>query len=808
MDAKHSILIVDDDPGFMKTLSDILKVEGYASIAVEQGRAALEQIKTEKPAVALIDLKLEDMSGLALIREIKTISPEIECIVLTGYASQASAIEAVNLGAYGYLQKPYPVEQLLVMIRRAIEKRQAEEALQRLAEQRQRLLQVAQSVLSTLALDEVIRQTQQALREVLTFDFFGFYWLDETTQELRPSLVVGLESLAENLKEWAIPPGRGIMGAVVQSGQGELVNKAHLDPRSVYPPGMALECDHIIALPIQTKTKTIGALMVSRTADPPFSKEEFELAQLFNSYVSLAIENAHLFEQTRTSEKRYRTLFEESKDAIVIMTPKGKILDANPAAVELLTYISRDELLQVDIIQHLSVSPKQLEQFRQTLTRQGFVKDFEFVIRRKDGRKLTILGSATAVYDENGDIVAYQAIARDITERKQLEAQLHQSQKMEAIGRLAGGVAHDFNNMLTVITGYANLLLSSQSDEHNQQSKDIQQITRAAEQAANLTRQLLAFSHQQALQPRIMDLNEVITNMEKMLRRLIGEDIDLTSVLASDLGQVKADPSQIEQVIMNLAVNARDAMPQGGKLTLETANVELDHNYAPRHLDVTPGSYVMVAVSDTGHGMDEETQSHIFEPFFSTKEHGKGTGLGLATVHGVIRQSGGHISVYSEPGQGTVFKIYLPRVEEAAASTKQDRPSTESLVGSETILLVEDNEMVRQLAHQVLDKNGYKVLVAHHGPAALQLCRTHEGPIHLLVTDVVMPGGMNGYEVAELLTSFYPAMKVLCMSGYTDEAIVRPGILKRETAFLQKPFTPTTLAQKVREVLDTSTLRQ
>jgi CheY-like chemotaxis protein len=375
---------------------------------------------------------------------------------------------------------------------------------------------------------------------------------------------------------------------------------------------------------------------------------------------------------------------------------------------------------------------------------------------------------------------------------------------MEAIGRLAGGVAHDFNNLLTVIKGYAGLLLSLQADESNQQSKDIEQIMQAAEQAATLTRQLLAFSRQQPLQPKIINLNQVMAYLEKMLRRLIGEDIDLTTTLADELGQVKADPGQIEQVIMNLVVNARDAMPQGGKLTVETANVELDESYTRHYVDVMPGAYVMLAVSDTGQGMNEETQSHIFEPFFTTKAPGHGTGLGLATVHGIVKQSNGHIWVYSEPGQGTVFKIYLPRVQNPLELAQPDMPSTASLEGKETILLVEDNEMVRQLVRQVLDKNGYRVLVAHNGEAAIQVCKQDETLIHLLVTDVIMPGGMNGYEVAKLLTSFYPAMKVLYMSGYADEAIVRHGILEKGIDFLQKPFTPKILAQKVREVLDTA----
>jgi CheY-like chemotaxis protein len=372
---------------------------------------------------------------------------------------------------------------------------------------------------------------------------------------------------------------------------------------------------------------------------------------------------------------------------------------------------------------------------------------------------------------------------------------------MEAIGHLAGGIAHDFNNLLTVITGYSDLVLSN-LDQNHPFYPDVLEIKNASEKAESLTRQLLAFSRKQVLQPKVLDLNTLVSNMNKMLRRLIGENIELTTILTEDLGKIKIDPGQIEQVIINLAVNARDAMSNGGKLTIETANVELDEEYALTHIAVIPGRYVMLSVSDTGIGMSPEIREHIFEPFFTTKENGKGTGLGLSTVYGIVKQSGGNIWVYSEPGRGTTLKIYLPRIEETVKSIGPMDASQKSLEGSETILLVEDEEVVRTLACTILQKNGYTVLEAANGEEALRLAQgqnTH--PIHLMVTDVIMPG-ISGPELAKQLTPLHLEMKVLFMSGYTDNAVIHHDILEPGMPYLQKPFTPDGLARKVRKVLD------
>lgn len=394
-----------------------------------------------------------------------------------------------------------------------------------------------------------------------------------------------------------------------------------------------------------------------------------------------------------------------------------------------------------------------------------------------------------------------EELQREIGERQQMEQKFIQSQKMEAIGRLAGGVAHDFNNLLTAITGYTDLLLKKTVTDEPVHRR-LKEIQKAADRAAALIQQLLAFSRKQILQPRLLNLNDVITEVEKMLHRLIGEDIELSTVLEPELCHVKADPVQMEQVILNLAVNARDAMPEGGRLIIETANVQLDDAYALTHINVKTGPYVMMAVSDTGIGMDRETQSRIFEPFFTTKKKGEGTGLGLATIYGIVTQSGGNIDVSSEPARGTTFRIYFPPAEKVAGSTKSKAAVKKGMGGSETIVVVEDEDMVRDLIREVLEEKGYTVLEASRAQEALGICRQYPSSISLLITDVVMPGGMSGRNLAKTLAKSRPEIRVLYISGYTDNAIVHHGVLDGEVAFLKKPFTPDGLAHKVREVLD------
>jgi two-component system cell cycle sensor histidine kinase/response regulator CckA len=400
-----------------------------------------------------------------------------------------------------------------------------------------------------------------------------------------------------------------------------------------------------------------------------------------------------------------------------------------------------------------------------------------------------------------GTLLGVGVVVVDVTERRSLEDQLRQAQKMDAVGQLAGGVAHDFNNLLTIISGYSDLLLQSLPAGDPSRGL-VEEIHRAGERSAALTRQLLVFSRKQVVQPRVVDLNEVVADAEKLLRRVIGEDVRLETALRPLAGRVKADPGQLEQVLMNLAVNARDAMPTGGRLTIETADVELDESYARLRPGVEPGPHVLLAVSDTGTGMPDEIKARIFEPFFTTKGVGKGTGLGLAVVHGIVKEAGGHLGVYSEVGKGTTFKAYLPRVDQPAGAGRSKSAIRPVPRGSETLLLVEDEDGVRALSRHVLQGCGYNVLEAADGREALRVAGRHEGPVHLLVTDVVMPGGLGGRQLADQVLGLHPRAKVLYVSGYTDDAVVRHGVLEEHVAFLQKPFGPTALACKVREVLD------
>ena len=513
-------------------------------------------------------------------------------------------------------------------------------------------------------------------------------------------------------------------------------------------------------------------------------------------------------ENLRRSELNFRSLVTNAPYGICRCDSEGKLLDVNPAFLELLGYSSAEQLLGQPVHTLFSDTDEWFEladYLRASAPFKGLTAEW----RRKDGSTTGVRISGRSVSNGNDDLgdSAFELFAEDVTERRALEQQLRQSQKMEAVGRLAGGIAHDFNNLLMVISGYSEFLLE-RLGAHPDLRAPAQEIASAAERASSLTRQLLAFSRKQMLAPKIVYLNSIVTENLKMLTRMIGEDIDLVMLPAENLWPVRADAGQIEQVIMNLAVNARDAMPSGGKLTIEISNVTLDEEYARVHAPVRPGDYVMLALSDTGGGMDAETQSHIFEPFFTTKGP-KGTGLGLSTVYGIIKQSGGYIWVQSDVGKGTTFRIYLPRVaaigEPAAAQVSAPEETRAVEPGTETILVVEDEANLRYLARQYLEKQGYKVIEAADGAVAMQIAVAHEGVIHLLLTDVIMPG-MNGRELAQRISEIRPNVKVLYMSGYTENVVGRNGTLDADVRLLQKPFNLRDLKAKVREVLDATTV--
>lgn len=500
----------------------------------------------------------------------------------------------------------------------------------------------------------------------------------------------------------------------------------------------------------------------------------------------------------RASETRIQSLFENMPVGLCQCSPRGDVIAANPALVQMLGYESEAELKMTNALSFFE-DAQEKQNFFNELGRSGDIRNVQLVFRRKDGQLINVIKSARAVPGQTEESAYIEATIIEITARKQLEDQLRQSQKMEAVGRLAGGIAHDFNNLMTLITGYSQMLMDDLAPGDPSRSV-LDEVLAAAERAAGLTRQLLIFSRKHVVQPEVLDLNDVVAGVDKMLRRLTGDDIELKLLLTPDLWPVKADHSQLEQILLNLIVNARDAMPEGGVISIETANVQIGMEFVRSHPDISPGSYVALTVGDEGLGMDAATLTHIFEPFFTTKEQGKGTGLGLSIVYGIVKQSGGYIWAASEPAKGTHFYIYLPRVEgePTSARTTSDRAIS---AGDETILLVEDEEKVRELVKSMLVEYGYKVLDARNGNVAEQIARDYAGSIQMLVTDVIMPGA-NGHQLAGRMKSMLPGLKVLYISGYGDAATMTQNILEQKDAFLPKPFTAETLAWKVRETLD------
>lgn len=502
--------------------------------------------------------------------------------------------------------------------------------------------------------------------------------------------------------------------------------------------------------------------------------------------------------ELRSSHDLFEAVVEGIAEAVYVRDLEGRYVLANRAGR---TFIGSPDVDLVGRTDFEFFSPQSAQHIRETdqqVIRSGKTLAVEETLDLS-GRSRIFLTRKGPYRDAKGDLAGVLGIAVDVTEQRKMEEEIRKAQRMESIGTLAGGVAHDFNNMLTVIKGYSQMLLEEGAPTAG--LPELKQIDAAADKAAALTRQLLAFSRQQLMQPKVISLNHIIHDMEKMLRRLIGADIEFTVRPTEPLGSVRADPGQIEQVIMNLAVNARDAMPRGGKLTIETANIQLDEKYSEEHLQAPPGAYVLMAVSDTGMGMDKKTQARVFEPFFTTKAPGKGTGLGLSTAYGIIKQSGGYIWVYSEVGHGTTFKIYLPVVDALPDSVPAEAKGLPHKAGTETILVVEDDATLASLVVTSLKRKGYRVLVAGTGDEAEAAARHLDGTLHLLLTDVVMPR-TNGREVAEKVCRLKPEARVLWMSGYTDDTIVHHGMLEPGIHFLQKPFTPATLVDKVREVLD------
>jgi PAS domain S-box-containing protein len=554
-----------------------------------------------------------------------------------------------------------------------------------------------------------------------------------------------------------------------------------------------------LGVPLKSGTTCIGVLVLqSYNENARFGERDRDILKFVSQQLAGAIEHKRYEEALRRSEARSRSLILSAAFGICRCTLGGRFLDVNPALITMLGHGSVEDLLQLDARREVFVNPQELDRLAEDCRRTGSLNGVEVQWRRKDGRVIVVRLSGCAATSTNEPEEVLELIAEDITDRRQLEEQLRQAQKMDAVGRLAGGVAHDFNNLLMVINGYTEVLLE-QLEKGSAMHHKVQSIQQAADRAATLTRQLLAFSRKQLLELKVIDVNTVIGDMERLLRPLIGENIELVTRLSTQTGHTRADAGQLEQVIMNLVVNAKDAMPDGGKLTVQSSDVTVRHSFS-EHRFIQPGRYAVISVADTGHGMDKETQSRIFEPFFTTKEKGKGTGLGLSTVYGIVKQSSGYVFAQSELGAGTTFYVYLPRVEESAEELSPAKCQQNEAGGCETVLLVEDEESVRELVRVTLASRGYNVLEAENGECGLRVAETFKEHIDILVTDVVMPG-IGGRELAKKLLLLRPGISVLYLSGYTEDAVVTHGALGPSTAFLQKPFTLQNLAKKVREVL-------
>jgi PAS domain S-box-containing protein len=620
------------------------------------------------------------------------------------------------------------------------------------------------------------------LTQLLSFPYF------EDEEDSRPAP----KKLGKGLTEYVLRTGEPLLctpevfDSLVRQGEAELIGAPSVD---------------WLGVPLKAGNSTFGVLVAqSYTSNVRFGEREKEILTFVSQQLASAIEHKRNEEALRRSEARYRSLVQSAVYGIYRSSLEGRFFDVNPALIAMLGYDSAEEVLALDPKLDVFLDPSEQSRVMSEFQRGERLDNVEVRWKRKEGSAITVRLSGRVVNSPEETAEVVEIIAEDITERRVLENQFRQAQKMEAVGRLAGGVAHDFNNLLMVISGYAEVLLEH-TRKGNPLYPKIEAIHQATDRATTLTRQLLAFSRKQLLELKVVDLNVIVADMERLLRPLIGENIELHTQLAPDLGRTRADAGQIEQVIMNLVVNSKDAMPNGGKIIIESANAKLNHEDLRREYTyIQPGLYVALSVTDNGEGMDKETQMRIFEPFFTTKEKGKGTGLGLSTVYGIIKQSGGYVLVESEPRHGTTFRIYLPRVEDALEPVGPMRVSPSQRGGSETVLLVEDEESVRQLVRETLESKGYKVLEADDGEAALQIVSSYSGKIDMLITDVVMPG-MSGRDLSARLCELYPQTKVLYLSGYTEDAIVHEGVLDSGTAFLQKPFTLQNLSRKVREVL-------
>ncbi len=743
-----------------ETLADA-SIGGFSVTHVDRLADARARLLEERFDIVLLDLGLPDSCGVDTFIQLQQDHPEVPVVVLTGLDDEAVGLETMHQGAQDYLVKQQLRAPLLGRsIRYALERHRGAAALR---ESKARLAGIIGS-----AMDGIITVDSEQRIILLNPAAERMFGSSEADLEGQP-----LDRLIPERFRAAHATHLQVFG------------RTNATRRSMGGAGV------IFGLRASGEEFPIEASISQITVGGQ---------QLFTVILRDITERQKAETALRTSEERFRQMAENIREVFWLTDLDKSRMEYISPTYETIWGRSCLSLYQAPQDWADAVHPEDRERVRQAVTRQvSGTYDEQYRIVRPDGTVRWIRDQAFPVTDAEGRTIRLAGVAEDITERRQLEAQLLQTQKMESIGQLAGGVAHDFNNWLTVISSCAQLILAQKPAEEAEEL--LREIVQAAERSASLTRQLLAFSRKQVLDPRVLDLNTVIADTEKMLRRILGEDITLTTVLEEGLDPVRVDAGHLVQVLMNLAVNARDAMPRGGALTIETRTEELDAHFARLHPSLQPGRHIRLAMTDTGGGMTPEVRARIFEPFFTTKGIGRGTGLGLSVVHGIVSQSGGHITVYSEAGIGTTFKIYLPIAQAAPAPAAAEARPAGPPRGTETILLVEDEDSVRRVASLALRRNGYTVILARNGVDALTQLEVHAGPVHLLLTDVVMPK-MDGRALADAVRTRFPRTKVLFSSGYTDDAVVRHGILEAEVDFLPKPYTPTGLLRKIRQVLD------
>jgi PAS domain S-box-containing protein len=826
------LLVVDDDAVQLKLTRIHFTQLGFAVTTASGGSDALATARALRPDVVMTDVFMPDIDGFQLCLELRR-DPELSrlpvVLVSAQYNSDADSDLARRVGANALVRRTPDFDECLPAIIEALrhgpmepteeptdalQLKHARMVIQQLERQattmaglaQRSALQGAQLSLLSGVTDALTQNTDvdAAVRDVLasTLDAAGIskgaLMLRDAGGVLQLRQCVGF-SEADRTRLQDFFGHLPLLERIVQNGTSVSIPSRLIPeaPSAEILAAARLAAVHIV--PLMSEGQSVGALIIGVARTDVTSDDSIAFARAVGHQIVQSLELTRSVARLSDSEARYRNLLDSAQDAIAVLTPDGVIRELNHRWVEILG--RPKEQIVGHHIREFAPLGAQHDNSRvlAEAASSGTIRTPPVEIAKHDGSIVLLEFSTTTI--DVGDGRLLMTIGRDVTEQQLLEQQLRQSQKLEAVGQLAGGVAHDFNNVLTAILGFCELLME-ELDPGGRQHADVVQIQKAGERAASLTRQLLAFSRKQILQPAVLDPNALIRNLEPMLQRLIVETIDVSASLKRDIGRVRMDPTQLEQILINLAVNAGDAMPNGGKLTIETTEATLDRHYQQSHVPVVPGDYVAVIVSDTGDGMDEATKRHIFEPFFTTKGVGKGTGLGLSTVYGIVKQSGGYVWVYSELGLGTTFKIYLPRIAGPLEGSSEAAPTShEPSVGVETVLLVEDDEAVRRLTREVLQRSGYRVLEAGNPREAFQVASDCGEPIDLLLTDVVMPES-EGLPLFDRLSKTRNGLRVLYMSGYADEAVVRHGVLAAGFPFLQKPFTPQVLARKVRAVLD------